>query len=393
MMTTEMIEAKFAVTTPLFNGGADPQRAELRAPSFKGILRFWWRALAWSRCNGDLEEVRQQEDLLFGSEKSQSRVQIYLPLPQLAPRALNAGDVLELDGFAVGHGARYFGYGLMGATNGPQKLARGCLRPPFEFTVTLRGRDLTDDERKSLKDALIALGTLGGMGARSRRGYGSLVLNDLRFDDKEEWTPTLTIADLRERISQLHRACANAPLPEYTALSTGARHVLLSARNVGPLQLLDRVGKEMVRFRSWGRNGRIPGDSAEPERLFSDDRNLMKLPAKQRGTHPRRIAFGLPHNYGKQKQDEVKPAARGIDRRASPLFVHMHMCGDMPVAVVSFLPARFLPEGEAEISVGGQNVRQAREDELFEPLREFLDRLLDDKRRREQFSEALEVRS
>ena len=35
-MATVTIEGRFAMTTPLFCGGADPARAELRIPSFKG---------------------------------------------------------------------------------------------------------------------------------------------------------------------------------------------------------------------------------------------------------------------------------------------------------------------------------------------------------------------
>lgn len=47
MRTT--IEADYRAVTPVFCSGADPNKdAELRLSSFKGILRFWWRALAWS---------------------------------------------------------------------------------------------------------------------------------------------------------------------------------------------------------------------------------------------------------------------------------------------------------------------------------------------------------
>ena len=62
------IEATYRVVTPMFCGGADPERrAELRLPSFKGVLRFWWRALAWTRLDGDLGRIRREEDALFGS--------------------------------------------------------------------------------------------------------------------------------------------------------------------------------------------------------------------------------------------------------------------------------------------------------------------------------------
>ena len=46
------------------------------------------------------------------------------------------------------------------------------------------------------------------------------------------------------------------------------------------------------------------------------------------------------------------------------MFIHIHKCGAAPVAVLSFLPARFLPKGRAAISVGGCKVEQKPEDNL-----------------------------
>jgi CRISPR-associated protein Cmr1 len=402
-MATVTTEAKFTVVTPLFAGGADPKQVELRLPSLKGVLRFWWRALAWSRFRGDLNAIGQHEGRLFGSSTAgQSRVRMRLLL-QSGPGTLEAGKVLKSLDAVVGHGARYFGYGVMEAYGSSTKntkdgqLTRGCLLAPFTFGVELRARDLAQDEVASLRDALVALGTLGGLGAKSRKGYGSLVLQELRIEGEIEWTPPSTMAELGERIAALHRLPADDRLPQFTAFSKDTRHVLLSAGMVEPLELLDRVGREMVRYRSWGRNGKILGGGEESERRFKDDHDLMKGPVQSRLTHPRRIAFGLPHNYGKKPQDQIGPADNNLDRRASPLFVHIHTCGGTPVAVVSFLPARFLPQGKSKISVGGTPVPQVAEQTLFAPLHAFLDRLLDkttgNDRRRETFIDALEVRS
>jgi CRISPR-associated protein Cmr1 len=47
----ETIEAVYRIVTPMFIGGADQKPNDgVRAPSFKGMLRFWWRALNWGRC-------------------------------------------------------------------------------------------------------------------------------------------------------------------------------------------------------------------------------------------------------------------------------------------------------------------------------------------------------
>ena len=390
------IDAACRVVTPLFSAGVDRDRPELRAPSVKGVLRYWWRALAWSRSGGDLDAVRQQEDALFGSASGgRSKVSMQL-VPDVEPSSVQVNEVLTVPGTprTVGDGARYLGYGLMEAFGSRKgQLARACFRAPFDFTVRMRGRDLEAYDVASLQDALIALGLLGGLGARSRKGYGSVILRSLRVDGADRWRAPRSMGELRDAISGLPRGDRNGALPEWTALSGRARHVLVAAHEQEPLDLLDLVGREMLRFRSWGHKGTVLG--ARSERNFQDDHDLMKSvkggvrPEK----HPRRIAFGLPHNYGKSPREQVDPRDGKLDRRAGPLFIHLHVCGSVPVAVLSFLPARFLPEGRSDVSVGGDRVRQRPEDELYRPIHEFLDRLGDPKKRKEPFTEAVEVPS
>lgn len=92
------IDATYRVATPLFCSGADPNRAEIRLPSFKGALRFWWRALAWPRYGGNLGEIQKQEDALFGSAGGeQSRVLMQL-IPAARPSIINKGKILKAEG-------------------------------------------------------------------------------------------------------------------------------------------------------------------------------------------------------------------------------------------------------------------------------------------------------
>ena len=405
-MPTE-IEATYRVVTPMFCGGADPvERAELRLPSFKGVLRFWWRALAWSRLDGDLGRIRREEDALFGSAGGgQSRVLMRLesaPAPRIV-RKRKKLTVSHAERRVVGEGARYLGYGVMEAFASRKKgteageVTRACLQSPFEFTVQLRVRDVRpkdtegrlelDSQESSLIDALTCLGTLGGMGAKSRKGYGSLVLRSLLVDKQERWEPPRTMEALRDRLAHLRRACSAADQPEYTALSGQSRQVLVPSDKKEAMELLDLVGRELMRYRSWGHKGKVLGQ--ESEKNFRDDHDLMK--ANSRNRHPRRIAFGLPHNYG-GRQQQVGPSDRDLDRRASPLFIHIHECGNTPVAVLSFLPARFLPRGRSDISVGRTPpIPQTPEADLYQPISEFLDRLLDRNKRKEPFGEVVEV--
>ena len=50
------IRANYRIVTPMFCGGAE-QQAEFRLASFKGLLRFWWRAFEWGRLQGEASNV------------------------------------------------------------------------------------------------------------------------------------------------------------------------------------------------------------------------------------------------------------------------------------------------------------------------------------------------
>ena len=401
------IEATYRVVTPMFCGGADPDdasaRPEIRAQSFKGILRFWWRALAWSSYGAKLGAIQEKEVWLFGDAvTSGSRVKIDLkaisnPEVALKDSVLRVG----LNGPVVGEGARYLGYGVMEAfarrANDTQagQLTRPCILPGSTFVVRLRCKAEIDADLDLVKKALSAAGTVGGMGAKSRKGYGSLNLVSLRVNGEEQWNAPTSMTELGDKIRTLTTRAGDSPLPKYTAFDSNTRHVLVSGANADPLDLLDKIGRELIRYRSWGRAAQIFGSRQPSEKNFQDDHDLMKDVGRGNAPkgHPRRIAFGLPHNYGRRREDQVGPADNRNDRRASPIFVHIHECGDIPVAVVSLFPTQFLPSTGSQISVGGHSVDQKPEQELYEPIHEFLNRLVNRGRtsRREPFASQLEV--
>ena len=396
-MPTE-IEASYQIVTPLFCSGSNPDSPELRLPSFKGVLRYWWRALAWSQYDGQLGRIQQRENALFGSAES-GRSRVSMKLDRVSkPSSVSIKEVLTIspeNRQPVGAGARYLGYGVMEAFGSQKRktrvgqLTRACLRAPVDFAVSMQGRTLDEEHLQSLTNALIALGTLGGMGAKSRKGYGSLVLRSLRVNGKEEYRAPQSLDELQKIIVNFSNNRTVSAMPEYTALSQETRHVLISKSKQEPIELLDLIGCELIRFRSWGFRGKIL--DADAERNFKDDHDLMKKSVKERRKHPRRIAFGLPHNYGRYSDQQVAPYDKNLDRRASPLFIHIHKCGDMPVAVLSFLPARFLPHGKSAISVGGKKISQIPEDVLYRPVHEFLDRLLDRNKCKERFTRVEKV--
>jgi CRISPR-associated protein Cmr1 len=138
--------------------------------------------------------------------------------------------------------------------------------------------------------------------------------------------------------------------------------------------MLDKLGREFVHYRSWGRGGKVLGQ--ESERNFPEDHHLSKS-QHVAIRHPRRVAFGLPHNYGPDNNKQVQPANNDLDRRASPLFLHIHQVGEDAQAfgVATFLPSRFLPDGE-ELRSFGKMVPLQPHAELWKPIHGYLDRLI-----------------
>lgn len=414
----QRIKATYRVTTPMFLGGAEHQ-AELRAPSIKGLLRYWWRALAWSRIQ-DVADLRRQESELFGSSDEnigQSKVLLRLTAPQKAPVVMKPREVLKDGATVVGEGARYLGYGVMEAFSSTKKgtkagqLTRPCFPVRFDLSVELLMKPtISATQRKQIEESLIAVGLFGGLGSKSRKGYGSLSLQSLSCEDQgngppqELWKSPANIDELERAITTLlgtndrqNQGNSNAstdPVPEWTAFSPRSRVVLVAPDepSMSSLALLDRVGREMLRYRSWGKGGQVLG--AQSEKNFRDDHDLMKQDSGERRAHPRRVVFGLPHNYGKQLADHVEPSG-DYDRRASPLFIHIHaLNGSSPVAVISFLPSRFLPGENPKLSVGDREV-DLRADGLWEPIHSYLNRMLGTVtvpgNRKESFGQAKEV--
>jgi CRISPR-associated protein Cmr1 len=104
----------------------------------------------------------------------------------------------------------------------------------------------------------------------------------------------------------------------------------------------------------------------ESEHRFKEDHDWSK-DVRPHDFHPRRVVFGLPHNYGPGNRQSVK--SEKYERRSSPLIFHVHKIGSEYLGVCTLLKSDFLPEGE-RINAGGKNVPAKIEWDL---LHEFLD--------------------
>lgn len=368
------LKATYRIVTPLFAGGADQQKsAELRTSAFKGVLRFWYRAVALPYCNGNWHKVREQEKELFGSTKGQASFMLKLQVKHKV-------DEVPPNQEWAGAGSTYLGYGLIkpgktGITTRPY-IEKG---PWFTATLAMPKR-MQEMDIDGLKRALKALGLFGGMGSRSRKGFGSLALESLLEDDREIWTAPKNDEELGSKIQELFSGVGlNDILPEYSAFSGQSRVTIYRTKEIDSLDLLDEVGREMVRYRSYGQkrgNKRVILVNEEPEQIFSDDHDLIWAIAQgdDRKLHPRRVVFGLPHNYRiSGKTVSVLPSKN--QRRASPLFIHIHQLTGGCCAVFTLLPARFLPQYDnVKMAVSRGNKVFVAPNVDYKVINDFIDR-------------------
>lgn len=345
-------EATYRVTTPLFLGGANPdENAELRPSSLKGLLRFWFRAIAHPQLER-WEEVKKLEDDIFGSTKKQSSFLLAIR------RKEELAEKKTGENWRNRPGLRYLGYGI---TDRQGRTLRPYLKEGGEFALQIRAKKTApEDTVFFLPLALQTLGLFGAAGARARKGFGSLSLESLLCNGEETWEKPATVEDLESRQKMLLQKIkldeANISLPEYTAFGCQSR-VWIANTAADAIELLDTIGIEMLRYRSYGHKNKKTGkhilpDYSEAEQNFAPDHDLMLdfCSGKEIQTHPQRVVFGLPHNYfflSTRENVDIPPANKDFGRRASPLFIHIHALNpDLYAAVLTLLPAVFLPKGE-----------------------------------------------
>lgn len=301
----EFLEAVFSVTTPMFLSGADQKEAELRVPSIKGALRFWWRALAYYEVQGNIKELRENEADIFGDTKRQSNILLSIG----NNKNICERNTKEQFQWKVSDWRSYVGYGLT------EKASRKYIEPASSMIyLNVHERKLTQDQRGSVVRAIKVMGLFGGLGARSRKGWGSLTLKTLEGwnskwkqpeneDDFKNNAKDILAIDKLEDGDELH---------SYTSISTKAIF------EVGKKQSLEEAYKYLG--------------------------NEYKKAVTSCAIKKDREQFGLPR-------------ASNNKRRASPLFLHVHQCPDgnaFPVAL--YLPSIFLSDKE-DIPGNGEAIK------------------------------------
>jgi CRISPR-associated protein Cmr1 len=155
MIAQKKLTVTLETVTPMFLAGANQQKPELRAPSFMGALRYWTRA-ALGGVLGDnkLEALKKAEEEVWGSTNGTGAVRI-----QLITKPFDAEHLKALPHKPESEPA--------------SRTKFYAVPPGTKFQLVFRQNTQTDETWEMAICSLLMMLAHGGVGRRSRRGWGT----------------------------------------------------------------------------------------------------------------------------------------------------------------------------------------------------------------------------
>jgi CRISPR-associated protein Cmr1 len=344
----------YSLITPMFGGGTEPGMCDpitvIRGSEIRGQLRFWWRACRGGKYS-TWQEMKEVEDEIWGkaskkeqkqgekdrekdnsekddeTEKYKGSVQIVIDVPKgsegepLKPYHLKWDErKQEYKVLAVRGVPAYAAFPLQ-----PEKKERKDknfqLKPlrqnvSFTLTITFPTSKLTKkhgkiEMRPEIEAALWAWETFGGIGARTRRGFGALRCESVKEGDVIQ-SPDLPLAEPRQTLTWLQEKleCHVGQATQWPLDVTHLPPSLIEKKTCkivrpgkdasNPMSIWEDLIRRLYRFRQMDRfssNRRSLWPEADTIRFLTN----QSLKHKGREPVPRpsidkfpRAAFGLP---------------------------------------------------------------------------------------------------
>ncbi len=304
----ETITFHCKVITPMFLAGADGQTPELRAPSIKGAMRFWWRA-----CNGHLgvEDLREKEESIFGGTSNggkRSKVTIRLVDASLEKAVLP--NPRKDNNQQNNPGIYYLWYTM------PMNQKGSFWKGLFKIR-------LSSFDRKCLIDAAYAFWTLsafGGIGSRARRAAGNFQIIDFN-SSTEDWSLPIgdSVSNELSNVLQIVKQRFDIPNTKYNPQANSSFpafnncQIFVLAENFSEaLHAVEHIGQKFQDFRAM----RQP-DYGEVKDFIVKGKTPNQI---------ERAEFGLPLGFQFRSLNkpnnnaQIKTTDRTINRSASSLF-------------------------------------------------------------------------
>lgn len=281
----------------------------VRAASIRGQLRFWWRVCNPSGCT-TLDELRQREGEIWGTTSQPSKVIVEVLEQPGAPAQVQVYEYTDRGRTVFAQGMREIAYGAFPLQ--PAREAQNRRDRPgvlFDYgTKTFKVRfSYPSGAAADVTAALWAWESFGGIGARTRRGFGAIT----RVDGAR------SLAQIETELQAFRSSVRISGVPSLSGArlataTTPAPSSLRAWKDVlGVLQAL-RQGENLGRNRS--SNNKPAGRSRWPEpdelrRITRCAAPQHKEPTVSVQRFPR-ARFGLPivfHFVGGEGDPDFKP--------------------------------------------------------------------------------------
>lgn len=361
-------ERKYQLITPLYGGGVTPAEPDpitvVRSTEIRGHLRFWWRAYHAGNF-ANLISLKKAEDELWGAaakqedkqkkedeqnreeqDKDQSKKEKLQPTVQIEVKLDKRGS--DIDAYSViGKRNRYgeMKYQVKGKWPVPlytvfplqpqqkelndwvpSKDREKTVRDGVFFTLTII---FPEEKKDEVEAALWAWETFGGIGARTRRGFGALRLLFINGKCNTD-LPDLNTQTPKSWIEgKLKKLVVAGTYPVGMPHLTSGTHFSTTASSGDAKAIWNTLIDKLKSFRQNRQltgNPNHPGRSIWPEpseiRLFTD----QSLPAHENPPIPDprirkfpRAVFGLPIIFQFKDRDRHNPDNKGGDPRNTVL--------------------------------------------------------------------------
>ncbi len=371
---------EYRLITPLYGGGVTPGEADpvtvVRATEIRGHLRFWWRATRGGQFGNDPKAMKIKEDEIWGKahtkekkgniEKEQEQnegdtcrqtVQIEVTLTHRGESKKSFYLQRNPKGNLVPKGNDIPDYAAFPLRPPQEDLRRKTqkqieeeiksVRHYVQFTLKITfSRTHSDD----VQAALWAWETFGGIGARTRRGFGALRLLTVNSKKNDDLPSSNQRADVRRWV--------NEHLEKFVVAGTWPNDVphleqklffelaYPATNTFYPWRQLIAQYTNFRQSRTKGRTGRSNWPEAEAIRELTGKRQYQSL------NHPQkfpRAAFGLPilfhfKDEGDPKDTTLQGANKEHERLASPLILRPLACnGEQAIGLAVILKGSRIP--------------------------------------------------
>jgi CRISPR-associated protein Cmr6 len=319
------------LVSPAFLAGAKQQAADcdLRPATLRGHLRWWWRTMHAGYL--DVANLKRLEDAIWGSAEEGGAVSIEITpktmttTPTFNKREVSkAHDLESPPNKKTTQGLSYLAFGMDDIkTENQLRVQRSYVDPLNQWEVVFLARSVTNSwhisAKNVLEEALNAFSLFciyGGIGAKSRKGFGSMAVpgNLARR----------TLENCRESAMKVRQSLGiDSPFDKEKMHSSSVREIIEKEiktpwKNVW--YALDHLGYSYQSF------------------------------AQSRKHSLEKKALGLPRRIGSPHKDRFNPTGFMRDlgesaRHPSPFFFHLERNTNQTYSIrVAAFPSRYLPK-------------------------------------------------